>query len=63
MKTNNKKSNPEDEKKIIDLEIELNEEGELLARMPLDDGYIEFDWDALVNMEHVFKELLEEEEC
>ena len=29
--------------------------------MPLDDGYIEFDWDALVNMEYVFKELLEEE--
>lgn len=63
MKTSDKNSDPEDEKKIIDIGIELNEEGELLARMPLDDGYIEFDWDALVNMEDVFKELLKEEEC
>lgn len=61
MKTNDKNSDPEDEKKIIDIEIELNEEGEFLARMLLDDSYTEFDWDALVNMEDVFKELLEEE--
>lgn len=62
MEMNGKKSNLEDEKKTIELVIELNEEGELLVRMLLEDGYVEFDWGTLVVMENFFKGWLGEED-